>query len=642
MSKRRWVIAVLVGLWAQSLAGADERIIGFHSDITVHEDGWLTVTETIRVRAEGDRIKRGIYRDFPVLHRGRGWTAVRVPFDVSAVKRDGKGEAHHFESKGKYRRVYLGRSGVVLKPGIHTYTLSYRTARQVGFFDDHDELYWNVTGNEWDFAIDRASARITVPAGVPRSAIKLEAYTGPKGAKAGQYSASLDASGSAVFETTSPLGKHEGLTVVVSFPKGFVAEPTAWEKLEAFLGANSLVGVGALGLLAVLLYFAVAWYHIGRDPDKGVIIPLFEPPEDLSAAGMRYVLEMGFDQKCLTAAILNMAVKGYWTIEEADGDYALVRTEGADDAKLAREERKVARKLLGHGDAVDLDNANHTRFTNATTGLKQVLADEFEGRYFLSNLKWFVPGVILGVLTLVGVGAVSFLQQGQPVVGFLSIWLSIWSLGVWFLVRQVIKAWQAVRRGTGGRLGKTGAAVFITVFAVPFCIAEVVVFSILVYMTSIWLMPILLAIGILIVRFHHLLKRPTVEGRKVMDLIEGFRMYLATAEQDRLSAVHVPERTPAVFEACLPYAIALDVENEWAEQFADVLADAGVDEQGYRPLWYHGAGFAALGAAGFASAVGGTLTSALSSASAAPGSSSGMGGGGSSGGGGGGGGGGGW
>ena len=124
-----------------------------------------------------------------------------------------------------------------------------------------------------------------------------------------------------------------------------------------------------------------------------------------------------------------------------------------------------------------------------------------------------------------------------------------------------------------------------------------------------------------------------------MDQVEGFGMYLGTAEQSQLEFAHRPERTPELFEKYLPYALALDVENTWAESFSDVLARVGEGGQLYTPTWYRGAGWTTLGATGFVAAAAGSLSGALSSAGTAPGSSSGSGGGGSSGGGGGGGGG---
>jgi uncharacterized membrane protein YgcG len=156
------------------------------------------------------------------------------------------------------------------------------------------------------------------------------------------------------------------------------------------------------------------------------------------------------------------------------------------------------------------------------------------------------------------------------------------------------------------------------------------------------LLPILTLLVLTNLLFYHLLKAPTLAGRRVMDKIEGFKMYLGIAEKDRLNSMYGPERTPELFEQYLPYALALDVEQAWAEKFASVLHAAGKEGAQYHPAWYSGAAWGALGASGFVSRLGGAVSEAISSASHAPGSSSGSGGGGSSGGGGGGGGGGGW
>jgi uncharacterized membrane protein len=128
-----------------------------------------------------------------------------------------------------------------------------------------------------------------------------------------------------------------------------------------------------------------------------------------------------------------------------------------------------------------------------------------------------------------------------------------------------------------------------------------------------------------------------------MDKAEGMRLYMKVAEQERLNVLNPPDKTPELYEKLLPYALALGVEQEWSEQFADVLAKA--QAEGYHPSWYVGPGFYAGGFSSFGSSLGNSFSSAISSSAVAPGSSSGFGGGGGggfSGGGGGGGGGGGW
>jgi len=202
----------------------------------------------------------------------------------------------------------------------------------------------------------------------------------------------------------------------------------------------------------------------------------------------------------------------------------------------------------------------------------------------------------------------------------------------------VIAAW----RGARGALA-TGGAVFITLFALPFWGAEILVLGVLTTETSPAVALILLSVVGFGALFYQLLKAPTLAGRRLLDLIEGFRLYLSVAEKDDLALRHPPERTPELFERFLPYALALDVEQRWSEQFASTLAHAETrDSPGYHPNWYRGSSWRQLNAAAFAGALGGSLSSAIAASSTAPGSRSGSGGGGSSGGGGGGGGGGGW
>ncbi len=183
-----------------------------------------------------------------------------------------------------------------------------------------------------------------------------------------------------------------------------------------------------------------------------------------------------------------------------------------------------------------------------------------------------------------------------------------------------------------------------TLFSIPFVLGEIVGLGVMVWSTSVFVTVILVMTVLLHILFHQLLKAPTSAGRSVLDKIEGFKMLLASVEGDQMDRVTPPEHTPQVFEKYLPYALALDVEQAWAEKFSGVLGGAaqtpGSNSGGYSPSWYSGADLGALGAAGFASSLSGSFSSAISSSSSAPGSSGG--GGGGSGGGGGGGGGGGW
>ena len=133
-----------------------------------------------------------------------------------------------------------------------------------------------------------------------------------------------------------------------------------------------------------------------------------------------------------------------------------------------------------------------------------------------------------------------------------------------------------------------------------------------------------------------------MRGRKVLDEMAGFRDYLEVAEKNELNLRNPPEKTPQLFESYLPYALALDVDQQWAEKFAGVLSTAQrVDGGPYSPIWYNGA-WTVSNLTESTSQLSSSLNTAISSSVTPPGSSSGSGGGGFSGGGGGGGGGGGW
>jgi uncharacterized membrane protein YgcG len=630
-------------LFALPLAALDsnsEKIISFHSYIKIHKDSSMTVTETIEVNVAGRDIKHGIYRDFPIRYKDLLGNNYAVDFNVMEVLSDGIPETYHFQNLSNGKRIYIGRKDVLVPPGEHTYTLVYKTKRQLGFFKDFDELYWNVTGNSWGFAIDQALATVELPEGAQDRLIRSDGYTGYSGAKGKDFSVSSDAFGNITFSTTRTLLPKEGLTIVVSWPKGYVQEPTIQMKLGYLIRDNRSILIGLLGLLVLLAYYLMVWNLFGRDPLKGTIIPLYNPPEKFSPQDLRYIMKMGFDNKAFTTCIINMAVKGYLKISEDKGIYTIKRT-GSSDLDLTKEELEVSRKLLGSYDEIELKSKNHEKISKAILNLKYALKKNFEKTYFFTNTQYFIPGLVLSGLIMIGCAAS---QSGEKLflTIFMSIWLTIWTIATAALLQTVFSLWKGFILVGANKPFLLGKAVFLSIFAIPFILGELFGLGVFTYATSITVIPILALVVFINILFYNLLKAPTFTGRKIMDKIEGFKMYLCAAEKDRLNFITPPEKTPELFEKYLPYALALDLEQSWAEQFSDVLQRASVCAEDYHPAWYSGSGWSNLGAGGFASSLGSSFTSAISSASTAPGSSSGGGGGGSSGGGGGGGGGGGW
>ena len=195
--RRLVALAILV---VPAFVSADERILSFHSDVLVLANGNIEVTETIAVRSEGHAIERGIYRDFPVEYRdslGNNYEITVVPL---AVTRNGQSEDFHSKRSGRDVRVYFGRSDRFINNGEHTYVFRYSANRLLGYFEHHDELYWNVTGFRWAFPIDKASATIRLDFEAPVRERTAAAYTGRKGSKAQNFRQHFDLDGNAHFQ----------------------------------------------------------------------------------------------------------------------------------------------------------------------------------------------------------------------------------------------------------------------------------------------------------------------------------------------------------------------------------------------------------------------------------------------------------
>jgi len=472
---------------------AEERIHNYHSDIVVDEKGDMTVTETITVNAEGNKIKRGIYRDIPTQYKDRFGNKYKVGFSIIQVLRDGTPENFHTEKRSNGIRIYIGNKNRYLSKGDYTYAITYQTNRQLGFFDQHDELYWNVTGNDWDFPIDNASATVRLPKTIPQDSIKVEGYTGISVSNEQNYTASIKTDGSAYFKTTQTLPKRHGLTIVVTWPKGYIVEPTASEKIDHLLSDNRHLVIASAGLIILLVYYGFAWLKVGKDPEQGVIFPHYEPPPGYSPASLCYVLKMGYDNTCFTAAIINLAVKGFLKIEEDDDDYSLELT-GEENIDMAPGEKAIIKKLFkkdtvynlienspgmkkffeflggipletdasGNVRKIELTQKNHQRIGGALSAHKSSLQNNYDKIYFLTNTAYFVIGLIITLVVLV---ATIFSQPSSfdPGALFMLVWLTGWTFGVFFLVKQAIQLWLNIKG-----IFSVFHAIYLSLFAIPF------------------------------------------------------------------------------------------------------------------------------------------------------------------------------
>jgi uncharacterized membrane protein YgcG len=628
---RRCALALTLLLVAAAPADAVERIREFISDVAVQRNGDLIVVETIRVEAEQSDIRRGIFRDFPTVYRRQDGTRVEVGFQVESVTRDGSTEPYSLERVSNGIRVRIGSADRIIPRGQHTYVIRYVTTRQIGFFADYDELYWNVTGTGWVFPIDMAEARITLPDKVPFKQTAI--YTGPQGATTGRDASVIQQQpGRIVFRTMRPLPAKNGLTVAAAWEKGVVVPPTTAQLAQYWLADNRGLAIALAGLAFLVLYYGFAWLRVGRDPPSGTIIPLFGPPEGMSPAATRYVDRMSFDDRCFAVAIINLGVKGRLRIVE-EGSSSTLQRRGGKTA-IAPEEEQVQARLFSGGGELLLSQSNHVPLGKAKNGLSEALQKEYLGKLFANNYGWSTVGMLLALAVVIAVLFV--VPDGQQ--GMLVIETAIAVPLFMIAAAMMYYGWQRFERGKWLLISGVIMAAVIAAVAMYFTWAARPGIANLVLTGALLVIGAIAAVG------FPLLKAPSRSGRKVMDNIEGFREYLSVAEEDRLNALNPPEKTPELFEKFLPYAVALDCHNAWAKKFAGVLAAAGATAAA--TSWYVGSRDWGSDPASFADHVSGSLSSTIASSSTAPGSSGdgggGSGGGGSSGGGGGGGGGGGW
>jgi uncharacterized membrane protein YgcG len=576
MTVLRRLAVLLLLLALTGPAGAAERILSFLSDVTVQRNGDLLVTETIRVAAEGDQIKRGILRDFPTTYERNSGPPVVVGFDVLSVARDGKAEPYSTEKLSNGVRVRIGRADVILDTGPHEYVIKYRTTRQIGYYETFDELYWNATGTGWTFPIDVAEARITLPERVPFTRKAL--YTGAQGATGKDAEILSEEPGRIVFRTTRPLPTHAGLTVAAAWQKGVLLPPPGPGLLERFghwLGETWIVRhlpmvLAMIGLPLVLGYYGYAWFKLGFGPRRGVVIPLFAPPEGLSAAAMRYVRRMEFDDKTFTAALLELAVNRHLKFGETRRK--VISIQKTDGGKPVGRAEEIAEQRLFHDDpVVPLTRSSHVELKSAMHGLSGELSKTYENKAYRANTSWAVWGLLACLALMVVIVASNWTQEGDVFGGTLFVML--------FPMPMVMLGLTLIARAGAVQGGARIAALLVGLLFAG--IAGYGIWWMMFAYRDHWgdVLPSAAAFALapIAIFAFPLFKTPTEMGRKLMDAIDGFRMYLGTAEEERLEAFYPPKKTPELFEKYLPYAVALDVENAWAKRFEGILEDSTLE-----------------------------------------------------------------
>ena len=394
------------------------EIASFRVDLSVDPAGTLDVRETIALRFVGSW--NGIYRWIPVVETKEGWGKKLLRLTVAEI-RDDRGVALKYEttSEGDYKKFKVYIPGAVNT--TRTVIIGYRVSNALRYFDDHDELYWNVTGNEWPVPIRRASALITLPPGAAE-AVRATAYTGPYGARGQDYR--LEMSGSIVaVETTRALAYKEGLTVAVGWPKGVVAGPSATARAWDFFLEYMIL---LLPVVVFVGYFAV-WRRVGRDPQLArSVMPRYEPPDGLRPSEVGALVDGRVDQRDIAALLVDLAVRGYLKIEEGKEDGWLLdsttysfyrRKEPAAWTELTPFEVEMMTGLFGTREFVSLDDLKNRFYQHLEVIRNQVFSSLRHRHYFrfrpdrvrvLTNIVWLLVSggsVAAAITSVVALGA---------------------------------------------------------------------------------------------------------------------------------------------------------------------------------------------------------------------------------------------
>jgi len=605
---------------------ASENILNFHSRIQVLNNGDIHVTETIEINVENRNIRHGIYRDSPTVYLGSFLSHQKFNVIIVDVKLDQKKVDFTTERLINGLRVKIGSKNYYVSRGIHQYQIEYIAKHQIKTFDGNEGLYWNVTGTGWMFPIDKASVDIYFDDDSPISIITQEAWTGSQGSTDKYYTSQVF-NDHIHFETSKKLRSNQGLTIQATWPQGIITNPQS--PIWVFFKNNVFWFSSIIMLCLYPLYFYRTWTRVGIDPPKDPIYPLFKPPNKISPAAMRFVRNKHNDSKGFSIAVMNLAVKKHISIEQVNKkEFILTKLKKYSHEKqsLSIGERAIYDHLFARSKTITIKkNKYNSRVKTASNILNTRITNEHQAAFFKSNDKVWFLGVLISFIVL------------------FFTWIHFFNLSSFALPYLIMPSFAIVI---------SAVALFFTVKPIQKILVAIIPAIILIIITinqsnKVYIAYLVVICFILILNalFNHLLQAPTVFGQKLLGKIDGFRMYLNTAEQDRLDLMHPPEMTPQLFEKYLPYALALGVENRWSEQFNNAMKIKGSEYQSYQPSWYIGNNFSQTNFAETATALGAGLASTVVSASTPPsssGSSSGFGGGGFSGGGGGGGGGGGW
>ena len=501
-------LVLSVFFWAGE-AFASEKINVFDVEITINNDASIDFVERIEYDF-GNENKHGIFRTIPVKYKARGGKYSLRVTDVSVT--DMQGAPYTFTwSKGAgwgQKKLRIGDEDKRVT-GVKTYVVKYTVRRAINYFDSHDELYWNVTGDEWEVPINQVSVTVSLPKQAKKEDIRVDCFTGLSGSTTPCLQASAEmldeySSRTVLSFDQGVLEPNAELTVVVGVPKGIIREPSLIEKILAVVLDNWVIGIP----VAVFIFLLTLWWKRGRDPEgRGTIVTQFDAPDDLTPSQVGTIIDERADNADLSADIVHLAVKGYLKINRIEikkifgtkTDYRLDKLRNSGGIK-EEFERELLEKLFEKGKSeVKLSSLKNEFYKDLDKIRKKVYKSVVEKKYFLQN-----PNNVRTAYRIVGIAVM--------VVGDI-----------------------------------TGMIMESLIAVGSFSIA-----------------------GIAIIGFSFIMPVKTKKGVLVKEHILGLKRYLSVAEKERLKFHNAPEKKPEHFDKLLPFAMVLGVEKDWAKQFEGI------------------------------------------------------------------------
>jgi uncharacterized membrane protein len=506
------VIFFIFSIFVFPTFAQDFTITKFHADITVNEDSSLIVKETILVKFHESR--HGIYREIPFKYTDERGNTIKTPLHVQSVTdHGGTGRKYQVTKKGNVINIRIGDPRQYVE-GFQTYVITYELENALLFFDDHDELYWNVTGNYWWSPVQDVSAQVTLAVKEQSRNLLAACYTGASGSRASQcvYEASHNIG---EFSSTKSLSPREGLTIAFGWDKGLILQPSSYKKFLWMIDMReNWIFLPPFFSLAFMGYL---WRTRGRDPRvREAVTVTYEPPQynnvPLTAGEVGALIDEKLDSRDITSSIIGLAVKGYIRIEEqkTEGllfdstDYYLWKVKGADDTLISFE------KLL----------------------MSKIFTGEFPGR-MVSDMK----NKFYADLKLIKNTLYAELTSKR-----------------YFLVSP-----ENVRK------------VYCTA-GIIIAIASAIFFAILASSPKSVFAGLLTGLPVLV--FARAMPAKTKAGAAAYMDILGFQEFMNRAEKDQLERMGDNH----LFSRFLPYAIALDVVDNWARAFEGIYQEL--------PQWY--------------------------------------------------------